>query len=68
MPVLAALDECLTTLAKMSKHADEGSADPAKQLQALTEIQRCCDEIDETIQGILQSIDGDEVPMPPGTT
>ena len=66
MPVLAALDECLTILVEISNYADEGLAAPDVQLQALKEIKRCCDEIDETIQGILQSIDDDDEPMPPG--
>lgn len=60
MPVLAALDECLTILVKISNLANGGLADPARQQEALTQIQRCCNEIDETIQGIVQSLDDEE--------
>lgn len=66
MPVLAALDECLTILFEFSSHADDGLAARDGRHHALTEIKRCCDEIDETIQAILQSVDGDEAAIPAG--
>lgn len=62
MPALAALDECLTILAQISRHADDGLADSANQYEALLEIQRCCNEIDATIQGIMAGMDDDEAP------
>lgn len=64
MPVLAALDECLTILVKISNLADGGLADSTKQQEALTQIQRCCNEIDETIHGIALCIDDDDGTVP----
>jgi hypothetical protein len=57
MPVLAALDECFTTLTQISVYADLGLEDSTMQQHALLLIQQCCSEIDMTIQGILQVLD-----------
>ena len=64
MPIVTALDECLTILAKISNRADQGLEDAAMQQEALTVIKQYCDEIDETIKGIARAIpyDGDEAP------
>lgn len=64
MPVIAALDECLTILAKISNYTDKGLEAPARQQEVHTAIKECCDEIDETIKGIAWSIpyDNDDVP------
>lgn len=58
MPVLAALDECLAALTHTSIYADLGLEDPAMQKNALFAIHQRCNEIDETLQGILRWLDG----------
>lgn len=66
MPVIAVLDECLTILAKISNHADQGLEYPARQRESLTAIKQCCDEIDVTIKGIAWSIPYDDGDVPAG--
>jgi hypothetical protein len=61
--MLAALDECLSTLVEISHHADAGLESPSRHLEALLNIKRCVDEIDETIRGIVEGLpEGDEPP------
>ena len=56
MPVLAALDECIATIRKITVFAGIGLEDAAHQHQALTYIHQCCSEIDETLQGIFDGL------------
>lgn len=58
MPVLAALDECFSALTQISIYTDLGLEDSAMQYTALLSIQRCGNDIEQTIREILGSLNG----------
>ena len=55
MPILASLDECSSTLMKISIYAQLGLEDPALQPKALQSIRQCCVQIEETVYDILST-------------
>lgn len=54
MPLLAALDECVSMLTKIAIYAELGQEDAQLHLHALRSIQQCCAQVDETLCGIFE--------------
>jgi hypothetical protein len=57
MPILTALDECGCALKKISIYADLGMECPTLEKIALLSIQQCCNELEETIQSIIEMVE-----------
>lgn len=64
MPILVALDECLTTLADISELAEQGLTDASKREAALLGILKSCEEVRQTVADIAESVPCDD-PLDP---
>lgn len=59
MPLLAALDECVSMLTKISIYAELGLEEPHLHPYALLSIRQCCVQVDETLCGIFGMVEQD---------
>lgn len=67
MHAIAALDECLKTLAQIASYAEQGLIKPAHQHDTLLAIQSACVEIYKTIWEIADTIPEEDRWIPIGT-
>lgn len=54
MPLLVAIDECSCALTKIPMCSEIGLQNPELQQQVLQLIQQCCEELEETLVGVLE--------------